>query len=204
MILFYYWLPYLHIFLPSFYFNKCFLVSNTFWLCCGFRIVSSELCWENSIWIWGALRLVWKKRHLKETLRGVTRLPDRRYGQDRLFESGRKGLNDAVVWLMRLESKLCPENLKAVGQVGRILTSRSLWSVELLEAREWLHFEVTQNCAMFKTMLIESRVAMWRTGKRDWRQGCVHGFALVSATAFSRVPCEINSNAGWNLTVKAF
>lgn len=67
-----------------------------------------------------------EKRHVKEILRGVTRLPDKRYGQGRLFESGRKGLNDAVVWLMRLESKLCPENLKAVGQVGRILTSRSL------------------------------------------------------------------------------
>lgn len=77
-----------------------------------------------------------EKRHLKETLRGVTRLPDKRYGHDRLFKSGRKGLNDTVVWVTRLESKLCPESLKAMGQVGRILTSKSLPSVELLEARE--------------------------------------------------------------------
>lgn len=102
MILFYDWLPYLHIFLPSFYFNKCFLVSNTFWLCCGFRIVSSELCWEKLDLDLRGFETCLEKRHLKETLRGVMRLPNKRYGQGRLFESGRKGLNDAVVLVTRL------------------------------------------------------------------------------------------------------
>lgn len=55
-----------------------------------------------------------EKRHLKETL-GVRRLSNKRYGQDRLFESGRKVLNDTVVWVTKLESKLGPESLKAVG-----------------------------------------------------------------------------------------
>lgn len=56
-----------------------------------------------------------EKRPLKETLRGVRRLPNKRYGQDRLFESGRKVLNNTVVWVTKLESKLGPESLKAVG-----------------------------------------------------------------------------------------
>ena len=56
-----------------------------------------------------------EKRHLKETLRGVRRLPNKRYGHDRFFESGRKVLNDTVVWVTKLESKLGPEILKAVG-----------------------------------------------------------------------------------------
>lgn len=34
--------------------------------------------------------------------------------------------------------------------------------------------------------------------------GHLHDFALVFVIAFRLVPCEINSNTGWDLTVKAF